>query len=161
MQAELPRTAQELEKLRPIYMPKLDILCIGGYLLHGSPSPSITLLEPRQAQNDQGKDGEPAVCATVAIWDAMFMALYNRAHLNPWSQNRAGWKHTAHAPGYFATANIIRAAQTATGHLYLVDPNRFEIIRGGPRSLTPVPVIGSIEFRIEDFPVEVEEIRDL
>lgn len=167
-----PKTVKELLALPEELDERLGIRT-RGYLFHGSPSADINILEPRQAFHHTEPDGEPAVCAAENPERSIFISLFNRNILDDPLKGGSGWSRGGSEPTiYRATQNVIDAAQTATGHLYLLELNDFDWIelpdpkhgtKRELRSLEVVTPVHKIEVRVSDFPhpVELLDLKNL
>ena len=168
MPKEYPKTLDQLLAISETEDPELKILT-KGYLFHGSPNGEIKTLTPKQCSHSGEPDGAPAVCATDSLWNAMFKAIVNSAPLtNKKPYSRSGWSHNDLADlSYYATKNLLSAAESATGYLYLLSPDNFQWIdlptkdkkrpRRELRSLKPVTPLTRIPVTLSDFPYPIEE----
>lgn len=163
-----PKTVAELLDIKEVLDPRLGIKT-RGYLFHGSPNGEIELLEPRQALHHGKPDGEPAVCAAEDVYRSIFISLLNRSVLGDEAKSAgSGWSRDGNGPTiYKATKNLLDAAKTSKGYLYLLNPNDFAWVElddpkhGKKRELRsnkPVRPVGKIKVRLTDFPYPIEEI---
>ena len=129
----------------------------GRYVFHGSTS-LIECLEPRQAYNNNQKDGAPAVFATPFADVAIYRSLINGDNINGPSENKFG---TTDNGIYFkASQNLVDSAKNITGKIYVLDKEKFKDFKGTEcrleESIAPIEVI---EVTANDLPTNIEIIE--
>lgn len=135
----------------------------GKYVFHGSPD-TIKVLEPRQAYNrnkENGimeKDGEPAVFATPYADVAVFRALTDARGVRGESTSQF-WMDDD-GLHFSATKNILEAAKTKVGKIYILDKQMFHDFEGMQcrSSQTNVP-IEVVEVTVDDLPQNIKTIN--
>ncbi len=129
----------------------------GRYVFHGSTS-SIDCLEPRQAYNNNEKDGLPAVFATPFADVAIYRSLINGNNLKEPSTNEFGFTEKGI---YFKTSkNLIDFAKDLTAKVYVLDREKFKDFEGSQcRSEEPVTPMEMIEVTVKDLPSNIEIIE--
>lgn len=135
----------------------------GKYVFHGSPD-IIEVLEPRQAYNrsrETGKmeeDGEPAVFATPYADIAIFRALTDARGVSGESSSQFGIDDDELV--FSATKNILEAAKTKIGRVYVLDRQNFHDLDGmqcsSSQTNQPIKVI---KVTIDDLPPNIETIE--
>lgn len=132
----------------------------GKYVFHGSLE-SVEELEPRQAENsnketgEQEKDGEPAVFATPHADTAIFRALVNGRDVDGESSSRFGMGDDG--LHFSATQNLLDAARTKRGKVYVLDRKQFQKFEGTQcRSFEKVMPIEVVEVDFNDLPPEIK-----
>ena len=135
----------------------------GKYVFHGSPD-IIETLERRQAYNrskktgNMEKDGEPAVFATPYADVAIFRALTDTKGVRGESTSQFGID--GDKLHFSATKNILEAARTKIGKVYVLDKQKFQDFEGMQcRSSETNEPIEVIEVTIDDLPQNVETIE--
>lgn len=151
-----PEVAPESEGLRRLR----ELEATGEYVFHGGPN-VIPELEPRQANNYQESDGEPAVCASKSLNLALFRAIFN-AHGQEGISAHSGWKSGSY---FYADQVLHDAANTAPGYVHVLLADDFTDYdgRNEVRSTKPVEPIEVIEVHRSDFtlPVGLTRPEDL
>lgn len=135
----------------------------GKYVFHGSPD-NIAVLEPQQAYNrsketgNMEKDGEPAVFATQYADVAIFRALTDTRGVSGESTSQFGID--GDKLHFSATKNILEAAKTKVGKVYVLDKQKFQDFEGMQcRSSEIIEPIKVIEVTFEDLPQNIETIE--
>lgn len=135
----------------------------GKYVFHGSPD-AIAVLEPRQAYNhsketgNMEKDGEPAVFATPYADVAIFRALTDTRGVRGESTSQFGID--GDELHFSATKNILEAARTKIGKVYVLDKQKFQDFEGMQcRSSEINKPIEVIEVTVDDLPKNIETIE--
>lgn len=135
----------------------------GRYVFHGSPD-FITVLEPRQAYNrseetgNMEKDGEPAVFATPYADVAIFRALTDARGVRGKSTSQFGID--SDKLHFSATENILEAARTKVGRVYVLDKQKFQDFKGMQcRSSEINQPIEVIEVTFADLPQNITIIE--
>lgn len=135
----------------------------GKYVFHGSPD-VIAVLEPRQAYNrsketgNMEKDGEPAVFATPYADVAIFRALTDTKGVRGESTSQFGIDgDNLH---FSATKNILEAAKTKVGKVYVLDKQKFQDFEGMQcRSVETNEPIEVVDVTFDDLPQNIETIE--
>ena len=135
----------------------------GKYVFHGSPK-RITILKPRQAYNyskeaeNMEKDGEPAVFATPYADVAIFRALTDTRGVR--GNSRSQFEMDSDKLHFSATKNILEAAKTKVGLVYVLDKHKFQDFEGMQcRSLETNKPIEVIEVTVDDLPQNIQIIE--
>lgn len=129
----------------------------GRYVFHGSNS-LIDRLEPRQAYNNNKKDGLPAVFATPFADVAIYRSLINGNNIKEPSINEFG--HTKEGVYFKASKNLIEFAKNLTAKVYVLDREKFKDFKGSQcRSEEAVIPIEVIEVTAKDLPSNIEIIE--
>ncbi|PIR94629.1 hypothetical protein COT97_00560 [Candidatus Falkowbacteria bacterium CG10_big_fil_rev_8_21_14_0_10_39_11] len=107
----------------------------GHYVFHGSFTPELEFLEPRQAVNqneETGKmepDRDPAVFATPYADIAIFRSLINGEGVS--GDSTSGFGMSENDNVYLqATTNLLEAAKNKTGYIYVFNKNDFSDFEG-------------------------------
>jgi hypothetical protein len=132
----------------------------GEYVFHGSPTPNLAELEPRQGHHIDGgqpvPDGSPAVAASARADIAIFKALV-RGGASRFGSTEEG------VLNFGATDDAIERARTAKGFVYIFRRDDFAPVSAvksyhewrSPVSVRPVRVV---PVRWADLPPDIERI---
>jgi hypothetical protein len=136
----------------------------GRCVFHGS-GKEIDTLEPRQAVSRGEKDGDPAVCASVDVDTAIFMALTGSAKqeiLLGKGSCRSGYSRSNTGDRFYATDNISALLQSTIGYVHVLDKEGFVDYYEGHelRSENPVTPKEVISVSLRDFVYPIEIVDD-
>jgi len=131
----------------------------GHYVFHGSPVESVKLT-PQQAFNknketgEMEKHGEPAIFATPYADIAIFRALINGKGVEGASSSSFGVDGKNF--NYGASQNLIDAAKTKIGKIYVFDKSKFSRVKGTEcRCLEEIEPVEVIDVMVEDLPKDI------
>lgn len=141
----------------------LDLEKSNNFVFHGSTS-NIGVLTPRQGYNfnkktnKMEKDGDPAIFATKFVEIAIFRALINKNNVQ--ETNLSYFNIENNSPCFAATQNLIDAAKTKTGKVYVLNKNQFqEHNKMESISHTSSVPIESIDVVFQDLPKNIKIIK--
>lgn len=131
----------------------------GGYVFHGS-GVKVGLLEPKAAINYLGgvleefPEGERAVFATDKPEIAVFMALQNK-DIDGWSSFSSNDRNEFKFRVSSKKWEHLNSGE-AKGHVYVLNEDDFELVRGEFRSVNDVEPVSVVSVGREDLVSDVE-----
>mgnify|MGYP007094911175 CR=1 FL=1 len=135
----------------------------GRYVFHGSME-EIDVLEPRQAEKQNKEtgemepDGDLAVFATPHADTAIFRSLINAKDVS--GESSSGFGMGDNGLHFSTTQNLLDAAKTKRGKVYVLDKAQFSNFEGTQcRSFEDVKPIEVIEVDFNDLPPGIKLIE--
>lgn len=131
----------------------------GEYMFHGSPTPDIPEIEPRQAHEvksgQRTKHGEPAISATPFADIAIFRAVVSRG--------LTGFGELNGTLDFRATRGALDFAKQRTGYVYVLRKDEFNPFNGTMeyRTLQAQKPLQVIKVYFDDLPENINIIEPL